>query len=399
MMKKIRTFFSFIVIAALLSPAAYAGQVMVSDVQIISVGEKDFILRITSNGAQAFDVIKQPSKPLEIIIRLYQAKLGAAQQLGVTPFGSVTMAQTTAKQVEVRIVLKDPAFRPQVKQGDSPNTVEARITWAPDVTAPVISAVKSSALSTTGATLTWTTDEASSSQVLYGTAQPETQSSTLDKTLVTSHSVTLTGLTAGKTYYFRVRSADSSGNTATSNSAVFTTASPAFKETGGQVVIEAEHFDGNVTRGGKTWTLQTTQAGYAGSGFMTALPNNNGMMDTGYVTTSPELVYNINFATTGTYYVWLRGRGPTGSDDSVHAGLNKAGPSTADRITGFTTAWAWSRATSDGPVATLVVSKTGLQSFHLWMREDGFQVDRIILRTNNSATAPAGPGPVESSRA
>ncbi len=393
-----RIFLPLMLFTALASPLVYADQVKVSDAQIIAVGEKDFILRISSSGPQAFDLIKQPSKPQEVLIRLYQAKLGEAEPLGATPFGSVTMTQTTPKQVEIKIALKDPAFRPQVKQGDSPNTVEARLTWAPDVTPPVISAVKSASITTTGAALTWTTDEASSTQALYGTAQPETQSSALDKAPVTSHKVVLTGLTPGKTYYFRVRSADAAGNTTTSNSAVFTTTAAAFKETGGQVVIEAEHFDGNVSRAGKNWTLQTSQVGYAGSGFMTAAPNNNGMIDTGYVTTSPELVYNINFAATGTYYVWLRGRGPTGSDDSAHAGLNKAGPSTSDKITGFTTAWAWSRATVDGPAASLVVTKTGLQTFHLWMREDGFQVDRIILRTNNSATAPAGPGPAESSR-
>jgi chitodextrinase len=42
--------------------------------------------------------------------------------------------------------------------------------------------------------------------------------------LVTSHSITLTGLTASTTYNFQVSSADASGNIAASGNQTFTTA-------------------------------------------------------------------------------------------------------------------------------------------------------------------------------
>jgi hypothetical protein len=43
--------------------------------------------------------------------------------------------------------------------------------------------------------------------------------------LVTSHTRTLSGLSAGTTYHYRVRSVDGAGNSATSGDATFTTSS------------------------------------------------------------------------------------------------------------------------------------------------------------------------------
>lgn len=59
---------------------------------------------------------------------------------------------------------------------------------------------------TSGGLVTWTTNIASTSQVLYGTLPLLGLSTSQDSTLVTSHSVQLSGLTDGVRYYFRVQS-------------------------------------------------------------------------------------------------------------------------------------------------------------------------------------------------
>ncbi len=85
----------------------------------------------------------------------------------------------------------------------------------PDTTAPVISSVATSSVTLTGVTITWSTNEVGSSIVEYGTttsSYPNLAGSNTDS--VTSHSVSLTGLSGNTTYYFRVRSADSAGNSA-----------------------------------------------------------------------------------------------------------------------------------------------------------------------------------------
>lgn len=85
----------------------------------------------------------------------------------------------------------------------------------PDITPPVISSV-SVAATGTSATITWLTNEAATSVVNYGTTAA-LGSTASDATLVTTHSVTLAGLTSGTTYYFEVGSADAAGNLATDN--------------------------------------------------------------------------------------------------------------------------------------------------------------------------------------
>jgi hypothetical protein len=92
-----------------------------------------------------------------------------------------------------------------------------------DVTPPVISAVASSGISQSAATITWTTNEASDTQVEYGITLAYGSSTVLNSSLVTSHSQTLTGLAAGTTYHYRVKSRDAAGNLATSSDFTFTT--------------------------------------------------------------------------------------------------------------------------------------------------------------------------------
>src|SRR5207248_259066 len=58
------------------------------------------------------------------------------------------------------------------------------------------------------ATITWTTDEAATSQVDYGATDQYGSSTTLDQSNVTSHKVVLNGLTPLTAYHFRVRSKD-----------------------------------------------------------------------------------------------------------------------------------------------------------------------------------------------
>jgi len=60
--------------------------------------------------------------------------------------------------------------------------------------------VLAGSITSSGATITWSTDQASSSQVEYGTTTGYGSMTTVDPTLVTSHSQALTGLLAATTY-------------------------------------------------------------------------------------------------------------------------------------------------------------------------------------------------------
>src|ERR1700693_5634975 len=88
---------------------------------------------------------------------------------------------------------------------------------------PVISAVTAGNITASGAAISWTTNVSANSQVESGTTTSYGSSSTLDATLVTGHSQTLSGLQAGTTYHFRVRSADGTGSMSVSGDNTFTT--------------------------------------------------------------------------------------------------------------------------------------------------------------------------------
>jgi hypothetical protein len=164
----------------------------------------------------------------------------------------------------------------------------------------------------------------------------------------------------------------------------------------GLVVVEVENNDANVSQGGKTWQGHSA-AGYSGGGALRALSNTGVNNDTGYVANSPRLDFRVNFTRTGTHYVWVRGIGPNGNDDSVHVGLDGQAVASADRISSFATGYSWTRNTMDGVVATINVATAGVHTVNLWMREDGTVVDKLLLTTNTSYT-PTGTGPAQSPR-
>jgi len=94
-----------------------------------------------------------------------------------------------------------------------------------DTTPPVISDIVTASTTADSVIITWKTDEESTSVVEHALENLPSASSTLvsDPVLVTDHSVSLTSLAASTTYYYLVKSEDSTGNTATSSENTFIT--------------------------------------------------------------------------------------------------------------------------------------------------------------------------------
>ncbi len=96
-----------------------------------------------------------------------------------------------------------------------------------DTTPPTISAQTASGITSSAASITWTTSESATSQVEYGTTASYGQTTALDSTLTTSHIVALSTLSAGTLYHYRARSKDALGNERLGADATFTTTLPA----------------------------------------------------------------------------------------------------------------------------------------------------------------------------
>lgn len=167
-----------------------------------------------------------------------------------------------------------------------------------------------------------------------------------------------------------------------------------FIESGGQVVMEAEHrtasLAGTGAAAGSTWQEVSGITGASGT-VMQALPNSGIAIDTG--TYGPRLDFKIDFKTTGTYNIFLHLPTLSGTDDSVNVGLD--GALVNANLGNTTGSWRW-RTTSPA-TAGLNITTPGVHTFHVWMREDGCIVDKIILTTNAAfSLAGADLGPAES---
>ncbi len=126
--------------------------------------------------------------------------------------------------------------------------------------APILSSIATTnSADGTGTTITWTTDQPSTSQVSYGSSSTSyTNSTAADPNLVTNHSVTISGLTPQTTYYFEALSNNSSGaigsvtgqsfTTGTTTSTNVSTSSPATTTPSG-ITLSATASSSNQTAG------------------------------------------------------------------------------------------------------------------------------------------------------
>ena len=134
----------------------------------------------------------------------------------------------TAHTVAVGALTANTTYHYRVRSKDAAGNVAVSgdftfTTLIVDVTPPVVSAVAASSITVSGATITWTTNEASDTQVNYGPTTAYGSSTVLDGALVTSHTVPLGGLSANSVYHYRVRSRDAAGNLALSADFTLTT--------------------------------------------------------------------------------------------------------------------------------------------------------------------------------
>ena len=190
-----------------------------------------------------------------------------------------------------------------------------------DRIAPVISSVSATSLTTTGATIQWTTNENSTSQVEYGISTAYGSTTPINFTLVGSHSVNLTSLLASTLYHFRVYSRDAANNLATSSDMTFTTVTP---DTTAPAISGISVAPIASTTATVSWTTNENATGKVY--YATTSPVNLG---TALTMGSASLTLGHSFGLTGltastTYYYVL---------ESIDASSNTATTSTASFVT------------------------------------------------------------------
>ena len=240
-------------------------------------------------------------------------------------------------------------------------------TTVSDTAGPAISAIATSSVQATAATVTWTTDEAGDSQVFYRKSSDTSyQQTPLDTALVTAHSVRIQGLTPSTTYVFHVVTADAAGNESTSSpDGTFTTGSSTFA----YISIDAES-------GALTAPVRAT----AGAGAF-----RGAWIDTAAGTapggsTSPAGRADLGFQVPvdGTWYIWVRLFGGATVSDAWYESVDGAARQSISPTT--TGSWRWTA----GRSYTLTL---GLHNLELGGREAQARADRVLI-TNDATFVP-----------
>lgn len=170
-----------------------------------------------------------------------------------------------------------------------------------DNTPPVISSIQAAGVTASSATITWTTDDPSSSQVYHGTTPAYGQSSSKDTALVTSHSVNLSGLSPGAVYHYAVESTNGAALTTRSDDATLVTQSAPLE-------FIVDNPQGTSTG---TWTPLTDSGGWPTGSSQYVYADNSKTSTTATFTWRPDLPlaghYNV--------YCWYK----SGSDRTTSA--------------------------------------------------------------------------------
>ena len=205
-----------------------------------------------------------------------------------------------------------------------------------------------------------------------------------------------------------------------------------FRENGGTVTVEAEHFESrtDASDDNHRWLIVPDEAqpgtmflNARGGKYMQVLPDSgqnrnqpNQFFNGTY--TGPSLTYKLQIGTTGMYRLYLRSVGPDGVGDTVYARIveladgpgganadwyrNTSSPTTGNfaDINGGTgwdgTGGLESVTGEQGGVPMLFnISAAGIYTLQIDQREDGVGVDAFVLQLN-SLPPPANSGPSES---
>ncbi len=176
-----------------------------------------------------------------------------------------------------------------------------------------------------------------------------------------------------------------------------------FREVDGMIVIEAEHFKGSRPYNNQSWRTRTDRRGFRGEGAVVVAPDKGVRVRSRYNKRSPELTYPVEFQDAGKYYIWLRTWAGDNNSNSAHIGLNGDAIRSASYLGTENGSenygrWIWTQKQLDrGNDAYVRISSPGVHNLNLWMREDGFYIDRIIL-TKDRFFIPRDGGPAESPR-
>ena len=166
-----------------------------------------------------------------------------------------------------------------------------------------------------------------------------------------------------------------------------------FKQVDHYVVVEAENYSEYVQPGADEWVEVVEPVDFSGTGAMMAVAASAFAEPADAIAGSPILKYSIKFNEAAVFYLWARGARSAdnpGGTDSFHAGVDGIIDPTGDMIAfenipgGYENGtWGWQRWASSEikAPAAVQVPNAGVHDLEIYIRENGYSIDKIVLTT------------------
>jgi hypothetical protein len=244
-----------------------------------------------------------------------------------------------------------------------------------DLSIPVLSTITTNNITSTGATITWTTNKYSDSEVFYlatstypGSSSGVYSNSTGVPSVVESHSVTLSNLTPGTQYYFLTQSIDPDNNVGTSADSSYTfttTAGPVISNTSASTI-----FDTSATITWNTDSPANSTVYYSTSPTMSSPSSvTSGTLTTNHSLTITGLVHGMKYY----YYV-------TSADSDGNTAIDNNVVNGAVQYYSFTTTYD----TSAPVISGVSAANVGVTGATIAWTTDKSATSRVTFATSSS---------------
>lgn len=151
----------------------------------------------------------------------------------------------------------------------------------------------------------------------------------------------------------------------------------------GTILLELEHYDTAVSTATHSWRTTVTGS----DTLMQVLPDTGA--NTGDSLTGPRLEYTVNVPAAGEYTVWVRGRCGDHEANSFHLRIGERTLTLGGCGFRLTRELGWSNVLDrgDGRVIRMAFDEPGVKTVHVFMREDGAEIDKLLLTTGDETPA------------
>ena len=164
-----------------------------------------------------------------------------------------------------------------------------------------------------------------------------------------------------------------------------------FSASSNSLTLEAESAMNILLGEGPEWSFDNSKSDYSGTGYMTSEYDG---FDSLNESSGAHLSWDVEFDTTGFYWVWVRLHQHSEQANAIHVGLDGILQTVGDdglSVNG--TGWTWSNSVfgqnMSAPVG-LNVTTPGRHTVDIWVKESGVDFDRLELTTSPTWIPPTG---------